>query len=84
MKVVNCICTNTPLSKYASVPTNNNLKSRLVLCNTFAVFCCTAQNLASTSSYCLRELKRNSKVVCSLKCDFQKNFGTFYISKRKP
>ena len=42
---------NSALSNYASVPANNNLKSKL-------------RAKASTSGYCSRELKCNSKVVC--------------------
>ena len=52
---------NTPLSNYASVPANNNLKSRLV--RVVHLLCFLAQlTLAETSGCCSRELKRNSKV----------------------
>ena len=52
---------NRPLSKYASVPANNNLKSRLRA--KFLYICCIFSHEASTSGYCSRELKRNSKVI---------------------
>ena len=58
---------------YASVPANNNLKSRLVLCCAVQYICCIFSHgsaLASTSGYCSRELKRNSKVVHYFKIIF--------------
>ena len=51
---------NRPLSNYASVPANNNLKSRLRE-NTADVLHSTVPS--STSGYCSWELKRNSKIV---------------------
>ena len=52
---------NRPFSKYASVLANNNLKSRLRV--KFSYICCIFSHEASTSGYCSRELKRNSKVI---------------------
>ena len=58
------IIINTPLSNYASVPANNNLKSRLVLsCARKYSKIMHSSALASTSAYCSQELKHNSKVV---------------------
>ena len=51
---------NRPLSSYASVPANNNLKSRLRA--KFSYICCIFSHEASTSGYCSREPERNSKV----------------------
>ena len=50
-----------PLSNYASVSANINLKPRLRA--RFSYICCIFLHEASISSYCLREMKRNSKVV---------------------
>ena len=52
---------NRPLSNYASVPANNNLKLRLGAL--FSYICCIFSHEASTSGYCSRELKRKSKVA---------------------
>ena len=52
---------NRPLSNYASVPMNSNLKSRLPA--KIYSKCMKTWHEASTSGYCLRELKCNSKVV---------------------
>ena len=50
---------NTPVSNYASVPANNNLKSRLVLsCREYTANVLHSTALASTSGYCSRQLKR--------------------------
>ena len=56
---------NRPLSNYTSVPANNNRKSRLRA--KFSYICCIFLHEALTSGYCSWELKRNSKVVFSLK-----------------
>ena len=53
---------NREMDYYASVPTNN-LKSRLRA--KFSYICCIFSHEASTSGYCSRELKRDSKVVYS-------------------
>ena len=50
-----------PLLNHASVPANNNLKSRLRA--KFSYICCIFSHKTSTSGYCSRELKRNSEVV---------------------
>ena len=52
---------NRPLSNYASVPANNNLKSRLRARKYRK--CMKTWHKASTSGYCSRELKSNWKVV---------------------
>ena len=52
---------NRPLSNYASVPVNNNLKSRLRA--KFSYICCIFSPEASTLGCCSRELKRNWKVL---------------------
>ena len=58
-----------PLSDYPSVPETiiNNLRSRLVLSGVRKITPNRLHStaLASTSGYCSRELKRNSKVVYS-------------------
>ena len=59
--VVSGTVCNRPLSNYASVPANNNLKSRL-RARKYSK-CMKTWHEASTSGYCSRELKRNSKVV---------------------
>ena len=51
---------NRPFPSYASVPANNNLKSRLGA--KFSYICCIFSHQASTSGYCSRELKRNSEM----------------------
>ena len=53
--------TNRALSNYASVPVNNNLKSRL-WARKYSK-CMKTWQEASTSGYCSRELKRKTKVV---------------------
>ena len=53
---------NSALSNYASVPANNNLKSRL-RARKYSK-CMKTWHEASTSGYCSRELKCKSKVVC--------------------
>ena len=53
-----------PLSNYASVPANNKPESRPRA--KFSYICCIFSHEASTSGYCLRKLKRNSKVIYSL------------------
>ena len=59
---------NRLLSNCASVPANNNRKSRLRA--KFSYICCIFSHEASTSGHCSRELKRNSKVVyCSSSAD---------------
>ena len=55
---------NRPLSSYASVPANNNLKSG-PRARKYSKYMKTWHE-ASTSGYCSQELKRNSKVVFSL------------------
>ena len=52
---------NRPLSNYASVPVNNNLKSRL-RARKYSK-CIKTWHEASTSGSCSRELKRNSKAA---------------------
>ena len=54
---------NRALSNYASVTANNNMKLRLR--DTFSYICCILSHETSTSGYCSRELKRNSKAVYS-------------------
>ena len=51
---------NTRLSNYASV--HCHVKLRLVLCCAYTIFSHSSA-LASTSGYCSRELKRDSKVI---------------------
>ena len=59
---------NSPFPNYASVPANNNLKSRLVLsCARKYSKCMKTWHKSSTSGYCSRELKRNSEMGFSLK-----------------
>ena len=55
---------NRPLSIYASIPVNNNLKLRFHA--KFSCINCIFPHEASTSCYCSRELKRNSKVATKL------------------
>ena len=64
MCVIKCVlaCKKRPLSNYASVPTNNNLKSRLRAKFSYTI-CCIFSHEASTSGDHSRELKRNMKVV---------------------
>ena len=52
---------NRPLSIYASVPAKDNLKSRLRAKSSYIGWIFWYE--ASTSCYCSRELKRNSKMV---------------------
>ena len=78
---------NKPLSNYASVPANNNPKSRLRA--KFSYICCTFSHEASTSGYCSRELKRNSKCLLTMvriKVAFAPVINpnaTWYISQMK-
>ena len=58
---------NRPLSNYASVPTNNNLKSTL-RARKYSK-CMKTWHEASASGYCSRELKRTSKVVYCTWCN---------------
>ena len=52
---------NRPLSNYALVPANNNLKLRLRA--KFSYIRCIFSHIASTSGCCSQELRRNFKVV---------------------
>ena len=61
-----CFNANRPLSNYASVPANKNLKSRL-RASKYSKFM-TTWHESSTSGCSSRELNRNSKVVyCATK-----------------
>ena len=57
-----------PLSNYASVSPNNNLKSRLRARK--YIKCTKTWHAALTSGYCSRDLKRNSKVVYTTRLQF--------------
>ena len=59
--IYSLLLANRPLSNYASVPANNNLKLRRGAKSSF--ICCIFSHEASTSGYCSRQLKRNSIVV---------------------
>ena len=60
LEVQVCKRLNFPFANYASIPVNNNLKSRL--CVKFLYICCIFSHEASTLGYCLQELKCNSEM----------------------
>ena len=70
---------NSPFPDYASVPANNNLNSRLGARKYSK--CMKTGHLASTSSYCSRELKHNSEMILySIKLKDRRFIVFFLIS----